>query len=94
VGLGITEAVSGISKEAASDVPSLQNRVVSAALGVGSGHELEFPSSFRRRVATAKRPASSTSDMEVERAVKILDALNVRLHSKVEIEPLRSLAVA
>ena len=30
----------------------------------------------------------------LERAVKILDALNVRLHSKVEIEPLRPLAVA
>lgn len=30
----------------------------------------------------------------LERAVKILDVLNVRLHSKVEIEPLRPLAVA
>jgi len=30
----------------------------------------------------------------LERAVKILDALNVRLHSKVEIEPLLPLAVA
>jgi DNA-binding XRE family transcriptional regulator len=30
----------------------------------------------------------------LERAVKILDALKVRLHSKVEIEPLRPLAVA
>ena len=30
----------------------------------------------------------------LERAVKILDALNVRLHSKVEIEPLRPLAFA
>jgi ribosome-binding protein aMBF1 (putative translation factor) len=30
----------------------------------------------------------------VERTVKILDALNVRLHTKVEIEPLRPMAVA
>jgi ribosome-binding protein aMBF1 (putative translation factor) len=30
----------------------------------------------------------------LERAVKILDALNVRLHTKVEIEPLRPAAVA
>jgi len=30
----------------------------------------------------------------LERAVKILDVLNVRLHTKVEIEPLRPLAVA
>jgi len=30
----------------------------------------------------------------LERAVKILDALNVRLHTKVEIEPLRPMAVA
>jgi ribosome-binding protein aMBF1 (putative translation factor) len=30
----------------------------------------------------------------LERAVRVLDALNVRLHSKVEIEPLRPLAVA
>ncbi len=30
----------------------------------------------------------------LERAVKILDALNVRLHAKVEIELLRSTAVA
>ncbi len=30
----------------------------------------------------------------LERAVKILDALNVRLHTKVELEPLRPMAVA
>ena len=30
----------------------------------------------------------------LERAVKILDALNVRLHTKVEIEPPRSMAIA
>lgn len=30
----------------------------------------------------------------LERAVKILDALNVRLHTKVEIEPLHPMAVA
>jgi transcriptional regulator with XRE-family HTH domain len=30
----------------------------------------------------------------LERAVKILDALNIRLHSKVEIEPLRPMAFA
>jgi ribosome-binding protein aMBF1 (putative translation factor) len=30
----------------------------------------------------------------LERAVRILDALNVRLHTKVEIEPLRPMAVA
>src|SRR6202046_1525055 len=30
----------------------------------------------------------------LERAIKILDALNVRLHTKVEIEPLRPMAVA
>jgi ribosome-binding protein aMBF1 (putative translation factor) len=30
----------------------------------------------------------------LERAIRILDALNVRLHSKVEIEPPRSLAIA
>jgi len=30
----------------------------------------------------------------LERAIKILDALNVRLHTKVEIEPLRPTAVA
>jgi len=30
----------------------------------------------------------------LERAIKILDALNVRLHTKVEIEPLRELAFA
>src|SRR6266852_4604267 len=30
----------------------------------------------------------------LERAIKILDALNVRLHTKVEIEPPRSMAVA
>jgi ribosome-binding protein aMBF1 (putative translation factor) len=30
----------------------------------------------------------------LERAVKILDSLNVRLHTKVEIEPLRPTAVA
>ena len=29
----------------------------------------------------------------LERAVKILDALNVRLHTKVEIEPPREMAV-
>ncbi|MGA7238849.1 MAG: helix-turn-helix transcriptional regulator [Bryobacteraceae bacterium] len=30
----------------------------------------------------------------LERAVKILDALNVRLHTKVEIEPPRAMAIA
>src|SRR5712664_4921497 len=30
----------------------------------------------------------------LERAIKILDALNVRLHTKVEIEPPRSMAIA
>lgn len=30
----------------------------------------------------------------LERAIRILDALNVRLHTKVEIEPLRPMAVA
>ena len=30
----------------------------------------------------------------LERTIKILDALNVRLHTKVEIEPLRPVAVA
>jgi ribosome-binding protein aMBF1 (putative translation factor) len=30
----------------------------------------------------------------LERAVKVLDALNVRLHTKVEIEPPRELAIA
>src|SRR5580658_1412293 len=30
----------------------------------------------------------------LERTIKILDALNVRLHTKVEIEPLRPMAVA
>jgi hypothetical protein len=30
----------------------------------------------------------------LERAIKILDALNVRLHTKVEIAPLREMAIA
>jgi hypothetical protein len=30
----------------------------------------------------------------LERAVKVLDALNVRLHTKVEMEPPRAMAIA